>query len=938
MRSLNHRAFRFAGALLALSIAPLSAQAPYQVADLGPPVSSHVDDVRETNEIVEAGGLLFFFQNDGSNGRELWRSDGTALGTFMVRDLCPGSCGSRNMYSNPLAAVGNYVFFAGNDGVHGLELWVTDGTAPGTRLVLDLVPGWESSIPRLMTAAAGQLFFVAQVNGELPSLWRSDGTAKGTYRISPAGVSFDESSSILPATEGLFLCNATVSGSYRLWWTDGTEAGTNELAGIHCDYSTWLSGPPGAVLPDGDLIFSGGPHNGGHELWRSDGTPDGTSLLVDLWPGAFGASMPQNFARMGSEIIFNAYTADPPPGTRALFRTDGTAPGTSQIPTPDGLEIRAIPGQFASDGANYYFSAWSPSYGHEPWVFDGKNIQLLADVVPGPQSSLEELFFNRSFFAPVGDALIFPADDGIHGFELWRSDGTVQGTYRISELAPGAESMSLVFGDPKHVPSVHHELFYFFEENAESGYRLLRTNGDTFGPEVVRVLDQQSSNFFPVSRDRGTILEVSLSLSCFEAAGAFLSFDAPNVATSSHDLWVSDGSASGTSIAFEGSQPGNKVLSCKGHDGKLLFFDTISGSLALRSLAPAAGSVEELGLGVGGRTRPDFLDLGTDVAFAMSGGIFESDGTANGTTLLAKTPDLGSSWLASWNGRILVSSGELSITPLEGPHLVQLTNPEATTGTGEVVALTDRVLFVGIDAEHGAELWSSDGLEGDATLLFDVAPGPAGSLARPITTEEWVDWNVPRMVNLEDLAVLSADDGAHGRELWITDGTSLGTYLLKDIYAGDYPSTPRNLTRLGDRIFFTAESELEGIELWSTDGTVAGTVNVKDIATGSASSTPEDLVVRGGFLYFSAWSPNYGREAWRSDGTAAGTVRITDIAPGPKSSSPQRFARTGNRLFFSATDQVHGYELWAISDDGSIPLFLDGFENESTSRWSETGS
>ena len=140
---------------------------------------------------------------------------------------------------------------------------------------------------------------------------------------------------------------------------------------------------------------------------------------------------------------------------------------------------------------------------------------------------------------------------------------------------------------------------------------------------------------------------------------------------------------------------------------------------------------------------------------------------------------------------------------------------------------------------------------------------------------------------------------------------------------------------MGDRIVFSAEDEEHGLELWVTDGTYPGTTLLKDVAPGLASSVPDDLVVREGVLYFSAWSPSYGREAWKSDGTAAGTVRISDVAPGPLSSSPQRFARAGNRLYFSATDHIHGYELWAISDDGSLPLFLDGFENETTDRWSE---
>ena len=106
-----------------------NAQPAYEVADLGAPVTFHWDDWNATNAIVEANGLMFFFQNDGSNGRELWRSDGTALGTFLIRDLCPGSCGSRFPNWSDMAPLGDRVVFAADDGVHGLELWITDGTA-----------------------------------------------------------------------------------------------------------------------------------------------------------------------------------------------------------------------------------------------------------------------------------------------------------------------------------------------------------------------------------------------------------------------------------------------------------------------------------------------------------------------------------------------------------------------------------------------------------------------------------------------------------------------------------------------------------------------------------------------------------------------------------------------------------------------------------------
>src|SRR5262249_38054003 len=65
-------------------------------------------------------------------------SDGTAAGTYLVKDIDSGAADS-----NPgrLVAVNAETFFDASDGVHGDELWKSDGTAAGTVLVKDINPG-----------------------------------------------------------------------------------------------------------------------------------------------------------------------------------------------------------------------------------------------------------------------------------------------------------------------------------------------------------------------------------------------------------------------------------------------------------------------------------------------------------------------------------------------------------------------------------------------------------------------------------------------------------------------------------------------------------------------------------------------------------------------------------------------------------------------------
>jgi len=126
------------------------------------------------------GGTILFLAEDGLNGQELWRSDGTDAGTVLVRDIRLGVVGSR---ISGLTVAGNQAFFTADDGVHGFELWVSDGTPAGTHLVKDIVTGAGSSVPSSLAAAGAVAVFSAFDPAYGVEAWRSDGTDAGTFRL-----------------------------------------------------------------------------------------------------------------------------------------------------------------------------------------------------------------------------------------------------------------------------------------------------------------------------------------------------------------------------------------------------------------------------------------------------------------------------------------------------------------------------------------------------------------------------------------------------------------------------------------------------------------------------------------------------------------------------------------------------------------------------------
>jgi ELWxxDGT repeat protein len=128
---------------------------------------------------------LYFAADDGIHGLELWTSDGTTAGTTLVRDILPGPIGSQ---PTGLMAAGGRLFFSAGDTEHGFEPWQSDGTEAGTRLLQDLAPWAASSYPELFTAAGGYLYFAANDHLSGRELWALPLAVSGGCQPSPTSL------------------------------------------------------------------------------------------------------------------------------------------------------------------------------------------------------------------------------------------------------------------------------------------------------------------------------------------------------------------------------------------------------------------------------------------------------------------------------------------------------------------------------------------------------------------------------------------------------------------------------------------------------------------------------------------------------------------------------------------------------------------------------
>lgn len=217
------------------------------------------------NNFYTHNSKLYFTANDGVHGRELWKSDGTPAGTVMVADIQPGPDGSN--FTNPVA-IGNHLLFSAFDNAHGQELWRTDGTQNGTILLKDLLPGVDSSnaLAKLTAKMDGVLYFTTSIFGTTGDLWKTDGTGNGTEIVKDGlfnryagewySSTIDDGRFSGELDGRLYFCGHLGDFNSGLWVTDGTSTGTNPvmLSGTN-RYENHHYSIPHAFVTVGDFIL-----------------------------------------------------------------------------------------------------------------------------------------------------------------------------------------------------------------------------------------------------------------------------------------------------------------------------------------------------------------------------------------------------------------------------------------------------------------------------------------------------------------------------------------------------------------------------------------------------------------------------------------------------------------------------------------------------------
>jgi len=757
-----------------------------------------------------------------TRGCELYRIDGVTGVAVLVADANPGP---RSSFPG-LLCPGPVPVFELEEPSRGRELWTIDSNGvlqplpeavPGTlgaHFSTQVSMGGACYVVRVTETSPPQIDLLRIANASVSTI------AALTPPVHPGGVTPLLSADSSGRLQIGLLALHSPTGNAERWVSDCTAAGTRRVP------ETWAHlsyGPPGSDLFAGDRGDAVG-----YELYGF--TANGSTLVADIHPA--GGSFPRELTRLGNLSYF---TADDGARGRELWRTDGTVAGTALVMDLFPGIASAEPRHLTSFNGGLLFEANDGTSGAEPHFLTPTGpIVRLGDLSPGISGT------EMSKPHVAGVQALFAANDGVHGQELWRTDGTPAGTRLVSDYLPGSAGSS-----PRSLYTFAGRVFLAADDG--TGHEPTRYDTATtilvrladLQPQVPRTLGSDPTQFFEAGWD--TIFSARGNSGGNEPHRMTFNGDGGG-ATRIKDIAL--GSSSSNPSGFVSLPDLRVVFAATGAGGRELWVSDGSdaGTQRVKDIRPGSVGSEPSGFVWVSGLRA--------VVFTADDGVHGSemwctDGTEGGTRMLV---DLQPGSVGS------------------GPALYTMRRD----GT---------LFFRADDGQSGAELWALDHGSTTPRLVADLQnPGPSFPTGLAL-----VD-----LGNGQERLYFDATTTQHGPSLYTTDGTAAGTVHLRA-----FRTVWHGVGFVDGKLYFAAEDNAHGPELWRSDGTPAGTVLFADLAPGPLGSLPADLTVALGTdlasaseLYFSAIVPGLGRELCVLR-PIVNSVETFDLNPGPASSDPR---------------------------------------------------
>ncbi|MDB5323494.1 MAG: hypothetical protein JWN40_5125, partial [Phycisphaerales bacterium] len=358
-------------------------------------------------------GQRLYFVDSASSSARLWTSDGTTAGTVLI-----GTGILSQSYTQPLFGLNGAVLFQGSDSTTGIELWKSNGTAASTARLADISPGLGNSSPSFLGSVGSGAVFAA----------------------------------------------TDPQHGREIWFTDGTSLGTTLVSDINLGTAGSVPGKPVAV--NGRLVFAA-IGNSGVNVMQVMASQNATPQVLPVGVGGPVASDPKNVTLVGTRVFFTATVSSV---SNTLCVTDGTAAGTRVV---RALSDAPLPRNFYAVGERLYFTG---GIGGQESIYTSDGTAQGTIVLKGGTLSLyaEDDIRRRRMFAAFHGQLYFVVQPGSGPLQVWKSDGTPEGTGAITNFPQVSPATTLEW------LTVTSERLYFLAD----GGKIYQTDG-TSAPSVA---------------------------------------------------------------------------------------------------------------------------------------------------------------------------------------------------------------------------------------------------------------------------------------------------------------------------------------------------------------------------------------------------------------------------------------------------------------------